>query len=297
MLLSHLRASAGALSRRCFLASLCASATAKPKMVNFNRPLGAQLYTVRNQLPHDAAAVIKGIAEIGYKEVEIGQPDIERLMPIIKDAGLTAPSGHYDLALVRGVRKDLSWAQAIEQAKTNGLRYMILSYIPPADRGNADAYRAIADDMNRAGEACQKAGLQFGYHNHAFEFAGTAGQRPWDILLSRWDSKLVVLELDVFWLSVAGNIPSEIIRQQQGRVRLVHLKDKAFGTPVQYSEQVPPSAFREVGTGTLEFPTILRACEAAGVQHYIVEQDHTPGSPLRSLRLSYNNLRRMKVKA
>lgn len=286
------------LSRRSFLASAAsASALAKPKMTTFDRPLGAQLYTVRNQLTHDAAAVIKAIAQIGYKEVEIGQPDIDRLMPIIKDAGLTAPSGHYDLALVRGARKDLSWGQAIEQAKTNGLHYMIMSYIPPADRGNADAYRAIADKMNRAGEACRKAGLQFGYHNHAFEFAGTAGQRPWDILLSRWDPKLVALELDVFWLSVAGNIPSEIIRQQQGRVRLVHLKDKAFGTPVQYNEQVPPSAFREVGTGTLDFPAILRACEVAGVEHYIVEQDQTSGNPLSSLRLSYNNLRRMKIKA
>jgi sugar phosphate isomerase/epimerase len=266
-------------------------------MITFDRPLGAQLYTVRNQLPHDAAAVIKAIAQIGYKEVEIGQPDIARLMPIIKDAGLTAPSGHYDLALVRGARKDMTWAQAIEQAKTNGLRYMIMSYIPPGDRGNADSYRAIADEMNRAGEACRQAGLQFGYHNHAFEFAGKGGERPWDILLSRWDPKLVALELDVFWLSVAGNVPSEVIRQQQGKVRLVHLKDKAFGTPVQYNEQVPPSAFREVGTGTLDFPAILRACEVAGVEHYIVEQDQTPGNPLSSLRLSYNNLRRMKIKA
>src|SRR5579884_2704236 len=109
------------LSRRSLLVSVSASAFAKPKIVTFDRPLGAQLYTVRNQLPHDAAAVIKAIAQIGYKEVEIGQPDIDRLMPIVKDAGLTAPSGHYDLGLVRGARKDLSWDQAIDQAKTNGL--------------------------------------------------------------------------------------------------------------------------------------------------------------------------------
>jgi sugar phosphate isomerase/epimerase len=139
--------------------------------------------------------------------------------------------------------------------------------------------------------------LRFGYHNHAFEFEGAAGQRPWDILLGRWDPKLVALELDVFWLSVAGNVPSEVIRQNAGRVHLVHLKDKAFGTPVQYSENVPPSAFRETGTGTLDFPAILRACEVAKVEHYIVEQDQTPGNPLNSLRLSYKNLRQMKVRA
>ena len=286
------------ITRREFTAlAASAPAFAKPKMTNFDRPLCVQLYTVRNQLPHDPEGVIKAIAQIGYKEVEIGQPDIPKLMPVVKDNGMTAPSGHYDLALVRGKREDMSWEQAVEQAKANGLQFMIMSYIPPAERGNADAYRAIAGQMNRAGEACNKAGLRFGYHNHAFEFQGPAGQRPWDILLAEWDPKLVVLELDVFWLSVAGNVPSDVIRQNAGRVHLVHLKDKAFGTPVQYNESVPPSAFRETGTGTLDFPSILRACELAKVEHYIVEQDQTPRNPVDSLRLSYNNLRRMKIKA
>ena len=45
----------------------------------------------------------------------------------------------------------------------------------------------------------------------------------------------------------------------------------------------------------MEFPPILRACEKAGVKHYFVEQDQTPKDPLASLRLSYNNLRGMKV--
>jgi sugar phosphate isomerase/epimerase len=284
------------INRRSFLTAAAAlPAFAKPKPKAFDKPLAVQLYTLRNQLPHDAATVIRTIAEIGYKEVEIIQADIPKLMPLIKENGLTAPSGHFDTGLITGKRAGATWQDAIEQAKANGIHFMVMPYLAPEERGDLDSYRALADKMNRAAEQCSQAGLEFCYHNHAFEFAGKTGERPWDVLLERWDPKLVGLEVDVFWVSVAGGIPSDFIRKQAGRVKLVHLKDKAFGTAVQYNERVPPSAFREVGTGVLDIPAILRACESAGVKHYIVEQDQTPGPPLESLRLSYTNLRKIKV--
>jgi len=43
----------------------------------------------------------------------------------------------------------------------------------------------------------------------------------------------------------------------------------------------------------LDWPGILRAASAAGVQHYFVEQDQTPGDPLDSLRQSYNYLSKL----
>jgi sugar phosphate isomerase/epimerase len=142
--------------------------------------------------------------------------------------------------------------------------------------------------MNHAGELCRKAGLQFAYHNHAFEFGSIDGARPIDIFRERLDRSLVALEMDVFWVSVAGNDPLEMMRQWQGRVGLLHLKDKQKGTPVQYSETVAPAAFQEVGSGVLDFPAILKAAPAAGVKHYFVEQDQTAGDPLDSLRKSFD---------
>lgn len=269
---------------------------AKPKTHPFDKPLGVQLYTVRNELPKNAAGVIETIAGIGYKEVEIIQADIPKLMPLIRESGLAVPSGHFDTGLITGKRTDMTWQDAIDQAKSNGIEFMVMPYLAPEERGDLDSYRALADKMNRAAEQCAKAGLHFCYHNHAFEFAGKPGERPWDVLLERWDPKLIGLEADVFWLSVAGNVPSDVIREHSSRVKLVHLKDKAFGTPVQYDEQLAPSSFREVGTGVLDMPAILRACETAQVKHYFVEQDQTAGPPLESLRLSYANLRRMKVR-
>ena len=67
----------------------------------------------------------------------------------------------------------------------------------------------------------------------------------------------------------------------------MHLKDKAQGTPVMYKESVPASTYKEVGHGVIDWPAVLRAAESAGVQHYFVEQDQTPGDPVESLRQSF----------
>lgn len=286
-----------AMNRRSFVSGLLASsgafAAAKPQ---FNKPLAVQLYTVRNTFPNDPAGVIQAIAKIGYKEAEVLQANIDQVMPLLQQNGMTAPSGHFDTGLITGKNTRSTWAAAIDQAKKYGLKFMVMPYLAPAERGNLDSYRALADKMNKAGEQCAKAGIQFCYHNHAFEFAGAEGQRPWDVLNERWDPKLVHLEVDIFWISVAGNTASEFLRRYKGRVDLVHLKDKAFATAVQFTEQVPPSAFLEVGTGTIDTPAVLRACQDIGVKHYIVEQDQTKGDPVDSLRMSYNNLRKMNLK-
>jgi sugar phosphate isomerase/epimerase len=102
------------------------------------------------------------------------------------------------------------------------------------------------------------------------------------------------LELDVFWASVAGHDPVELIKQHGDRIALVHLKDKAKDQPVQYNETVPPTAFKEVGRGSIDFPAVLRASTSAGVKHFFVEQDQTPGNPIDSLKISYDYLHKLK---
>jgi sugar phosphate isomerase/epimerase len=103
----------------------------------------------------------------------------------------------------------------------------------------------------------------------------------------------VQLEVDIFWVSMAGVSATEFIRENASRVEMLHLKDRAAGTPRHYEiATVPQSAYREVGNGDLPIPEILAAAAAAGVRHYFVEQDFSP-DPLRSLRESYRYLRKI----
>ena len=285
---------ASRLSRRQLLASAASLAAAPLLLAKGGRTVGVQLYTVRGVLPKDSEHVLKTIADIGYKEIEgQGREGLIALAPRIKELGMTPVSCHVETPLITGdwekyKMKEVPLEEAIESVKKIGVQYFTMAYIQPQARGDLDFYKKTADNMNRVGEQCHKAGLQFAYHNHAFEFGGKPGERPIDVFHERLDKKLVALEMDVFWVSVAGNDPIEMMKLWKGRVQLLHLKDKEKGTPVQYSESVPKTAFKEVGSGVLDFPAILKAAPAAGVKHYFVEQDQTPGDPLDSLKKSFD---------
>jgi sugar phosphate isomerase/epimerase len=287
------------LTRREWVVTAAAAAASAPMLrAAMPRPLGVQLYTVRNILMKESDRVLKTIAEIGYTEVEGNRADLVELLPKIKQYGLKPVSCHIETPLVTEAwdkypdLKPMKLEDAIDSAKKIGVEYFTLAYIMPKARGNGDDfYRKTADQMNHAGELCQKAGLHFAYHNHAYEFAGKPGARPIDIFFERLDKKLVSMELDVFWLSVAGQDPVEALNKWKGRVALLHLKDKAKDAPHQFAENMPAGAFKEVGSGSLDFPAILKAAPGAGVKHYIVEQDQTPGDPLESLRKSFNYLK------
>jgi len=289
------------ITRRSLLAAAAAAPPALLAAGKFSAPLNVQLYTVRDILPKDARGVIFDIAKIGYASVEPGRAQLAQLAPICKEAKLTTPSVHLETPLVTGswdawkelkasAPKDL--AQAIDESTANGAKFLVVSYLQKAERTVPGFYEKFADQMNSAGEQCRKAGLQLCYHHHSFEFAPTGGKRPFDILVAGFDKKSVKFQLDVFWLSIAGEDPAAMLRRLKGRVASVHLKDIAAGTATEYDEaKVPRPAFKEAGNGTMQWAAVLDACKDAGVKQYIVEQDQCAGSPIDSLRQSYNFLR------
>ena len=259
--------------------------------------LGVALYTVRDQMKADTAGTLKVIAGLGYRYIESGlRPSLDAAA---KAAGLRQASAYAPTYLVTGNRQawaasgdllpeDYGWTSAVDEAKARGLQYLVVVYLQKAERGGLDVYRDLAARLAKAGEACRKAGLGLAYHAHAFEYEPIAGVRPIDVLLGQTPRDLLGLELDTFWASIAGVDPIKMVETHAGRVPLVHLKDKARGTTVQYDEgKVPHEAFKEVGAGEIDYRRFFAAAEKAGVKYYYVEQDYTVGStPLDSLRVS-----------
>jgi sugar phosphate isomerase/epimerase len=285
-------------SRRQILLAGAASATSLLPAAPLSS-VALQLYTLRNVLPKAPAATLEKVAALGYKEVEAIRGDLATVAPIAKRLGLAIPSCHFEAGVVTGRwgnAKPATIEQVVDEFRAVGIRYALLPYIDQADRGGADVFRALADKMNRAAEVVKKAGMQFCYHHHAFEFAPVEGSKTgMDILLERLDPKLAALEVDMFWLKIAGIDPAAFLTKHKGRVPLLHVKDVAPGAPVQFSERLPPSTFKEVGAGTLDIAAVLKAAKAAGVRHFIVEQDQCPGDPLESVKKSIDYLRTLNV--
>jgi sugar phosphate isomerase/epimerase len=281
-------------SRREFLqaASLAAALGASSGAAQI-KTLGVQLYTVRGVLPQKPKETLEAIRAIGYQEVEAVYGGLDTLWPVLEASGLKAVSIHLDsTAVTKGKPEDLD--PIFEKLKKRGFEYAVFPYLPPPERGGIDVIKGLAEKLNLAGRKCRAAGMTFCYHNHAFEFASEKGTTLFQVMLDNTDPKLVSFEVDSFWVSVAGLDPAALLRKLSGRVPLLHVKDKAEGTPVMYQEAAPRTAFKEVGSGVMDIPEILRAAAEAGVAHYIVEQDQTPGDPVASLRQSYGYLSKLE---
>jgi sugar phosphate isomerase/epimerase len=256
------------------------------------KTLGVQLYTVRDVLPRKPKETLDAIRAIGYQEVEATYAGLDALWPVLEASGLKPVSIHLDsTSVTKGNPDDLG--PIFDKLKRRGFQYAVFPYLPEPERGGIDVIKGVAEKLNRAGEKCRAAGMTFCYHNHAFEFATEKGTTLFQVMLDNTDKKLVSFEVDAFWVSVAGLDPAAFVQKLSGRVPLLHVKDKAEGTPVMYKEAVAKTAFKEVGSGVMDIPGLLRAAAAAGVEHYIVEQDQTPGDPVDSLRKSFGYLSKL----
>lgn len=257
-------------------------------------PIGLQLYTVRKELAKDFLGTLKSVAAVGYKEVEgsefQGKSPAE-IRQIMNGVGLSMPSAHYMTAQIRG-----DWEKHIAFAHDAGIQYMVNAFLMPQERKSLDDYKRLAELFNKAGEQTGKAGIQFCYHNHNFEFAKFGETTGYDVLLKETDPHLVGMELDCFWMTHAGRDPAQYLKSHPGRYPLLHIKDlKAGFAPSTNIMDTKPAEFAEVGRGTINWKRIFAAAPLGGVKHYFVEQDFCAGSPLDSIKISFDYLQGLKV--
>jgi sugar phosphate isomerase/epimerase len=266
------------------------AAAALPSVMRaaFDRPLGVQVYTVRSLMPAKGEATLRAIAAIGYKELEINFDDAKKFAAVLKETGLRATGSHIQGAPSRPQALD----EFIGQAKELGIPAIGVPYVDVKQVKDLPAFWArFIDGLNESGERCKKAGLTFYYHHHNFEFDPRF--RAIDLMHEKL-TKDVKLEIDCFWASVAGTDPATLIEKWSGRLFALHLKDKAKDMPVSYdTSKVKREEFLEVGAGSIDWSKVLKNAERAGVQHYYVEQDFTPGDPVESLQKSYSYLRKV----
>lgn len=240
--------------------------------------IALQLYTVRDAASSDMLDTLRALAQMGYRAVEtagFGNATPQTVRATLDELGMRAISAH--TAFDR-LRNDTD--RTLDEIATLGCPFVVVPFLAPDLRASVDTVREVAQQLNRIGERCRDAGIQLGYHNHAFEFEALDGTTMWDVLTAETDPSLVVFELDVFWAQVGGRDPIATIQQLGNRAAMLHLKDM---------QQADPPTDAPVGDGIIAWPPILDAGAAAGAQWYIVEQDH-PRQPLPDVERSLRNL-------
>ncbi len=251
----------------------------RPARAERLRTIGLQLYTVRRDLEKDFEGTLSQVAEVGFREVEtaglFGRSPAD-VRATLERHGLKASSMHVDLPEI-----EKGFAGTLETGKTLGVSYVICAWLAPGERESLDLYKRHIETFNRAGEEAKKAGIQFGFHCHDFEFVPLEGVVPYDLLLKETEASLVQMEMDLYWITKAGADPLHYFQEYPGRFPLVHVKDM---------DRTPQKNFTEAGKGVVDFKRVFAQAKLGGIRHYFVEQDETPGPAIESARESFRYL-------
>ncbi len=257
--------------------------------------VGIQLYSLRDAMTADVLGTLKKVSDIGYKNLELaGYADgkfygysAAEFKKIVSDLGMVSLSSHTQVESA-GITMDQAKLMADVHAEL-GVKYCIKPWVEEVDR-NIDQYKKMIVDVNEVGKIMKGVGIQFGYHNHNFDFKNIDGIVPYyDIFMKEMDPDLVTMELDLFWASKAGQDPVAMFNKYPGRFQLLHLKDMLTNQPPFF--EVIKDDICSVGAGVIDFKKILAAQKIAGAKYLIVEDDNQGnGKPFEGIEASIKNL-------
>ncbi len=242
-------------------------------------PISVQLYTLREETEKDFLGTLEKVAQIGYKGVEFaGYGDIKssKMKDKLDKFGLKASGSHVSMDILKN-----SLEESIEYNLEVGNKYIICPFAKGETRQD---YLDLALFLNKTGEKCKKNGIDFGYHNHNHEFNTFDDKYALDIIFENTDSDFVKMELDTYWVQFAGIDPIVYMKKYSGRCPLVHQKDMEKGEG---------RGFTEVGEGIMDIKGIYNAALEVGAEWFIVEQDKCIRPSLESIKISFENLKKM----
>ncbi len=249
--------------------------------------IAVQLYSVRKEMEKDMKGTLKRITDIGFEAVETAfwpkDVSVKQAGQFLRDAGLSVCAAHIELPV--GDQKTVM----LETAKELGCKKMIWHGWPEDIRyGSLTGTKQLVGVYNEANRFAKANGLQFGIHNHWWEFRNKAGKRfVYEVLLESLD-KDIFFEIDTYWVKVAGQDPAVIIKKFGKRAPMLHMKDG----PAIWNDSLAddnPNPMVALGKGTQNFPAIVKAANG-NTEWMIVEMDKTVTDVFEALQESYTYL-------
>ena len=224
------------------------------------KPIGLQLYSLREEAKDDFVGVLKKVAGFGYAGVEpAGMHGMAagEVRKVLDDLELLCCSTHGAFPNADHV------AQRVDEAAALGTD-LIISGLGRDAFKTADACKASVDKLAEAAQLVADAGMKFGYHNHYWELDPVEGRTPYDIILEAVPG--MFSELDIYWASNFGKVDvPALIKANTARIPLLHVKDGPL------VEGEPHTA---VGAGKMDIPACVRAADESVLQWLVVELDH-----------------------
>jgi len=237
------------------------------------KPISLQLYSVREAAAKDFIAVLKKVAETGYKGVEFaGLHDYspEDIRRVVDDLGMVCSSAHVALPTKENLQ------EIVDAASTLGYD-MIITGKGPDDFKTLDGIQAAADAFNEAVDLIEGTGLRLGYHNHWWEMNEVDGRLGLELFLER--APKVFSQTDIYWAANFGavDVPA-LVQRNARRIPLLHVKDGPL---------VKDQPHTAVGKGKVDVPAIVAAADPKVLEWIIVELDSCGTDMMQAVVDSY----------
>ncbi|MBS1305534.1 MAG: sugar phosphate isomerase/epimerase family protein [Christensenellaceae bacterium] len=238
---------------------------------------GVQLYSLRETAEREGAEkILQMVSEAGYDGVEFagfyGRTP-EEMKELLKKYKLVGISAHIR---PEAVEENLPYIDAL------GIKYVFIPWAGAEEFESAEKYAKFLSETKKAKALLDARGVGFGYHNHAHEF-----ENGKDYLKKITDDVAgLKAELDVFWATVAGLDAVGKMKELEGKLAFVHIKEAA-------KENAREAAQPVVGEGAVGMPAVFAEAKRQGIEWAVLEVEKFPCGEQEYLSRSFENMKKL----
>ena len=244
--------------------------------------LGLQLYSLRDMVGDEGIRkTLEVVANMGYTHLETADyrngkfygENPADLKKMVEELGMQLTSSHLSRNITEDRNADMAWWNtAVEAHSEAGMKYMVVPSSPlRGENATFDNVKRYCDYFNDIALLTAGSNMQFGYHNHAFEFENKVNGVPvFDMMLEQTNPAHVTFQLDVYWIKMGGYDPVEYMKKYANRFKLLHIKDEtAIGAQK-----------------TVDYKAVFDTAYAIGVKDWFVEVERYDETPQEDVQKS-----------
>ncbi len=236
----------------------------------YAQKIALQMYSLREQMKSDVPGTHAIIPKMGINYIEGGGTygmSKEAYQQLLKDNKLSVVAVGADYKQLQENPQAI-----IDNAKAYGAKYATCFWIPHTSGKFSikETEEAIAL-FNQAGKKLKDAGITLCYHPHGYEFTPHKDGVLFDVMLE--NAQNFAFNMDVFWVQMGGGDPLAIMQRYPNKFPLLHLKDRAKGTPGSTDGRGDVETNVVLGTGDIDIRGLIKQAQKSKTKYLIIEDE------------------------